>query len=87
LEMAEMDLLELRNVQDTFVTGLGAVENIGGGNFRFTFFTSQDVHGRSELVVAAKLIMSIEAVPDAIQMAAKLTNLCACENVRKLARN
>jgi hypothetical protein len=82
-----MDMLELRGVPDTFVTGLGAVEHIGGGNYRFTFFTCQDVQGRQEKVIAAKVIMSIETLPDAIHMAAKLTNLCACENVRNLSRN
>lgn len=82
-----LELLELRGVPDTFVTGLGAAENVGGGNWRFTFYTTQDVHGRQEHVIAAKLIMSIEAIPEAMHMTAKLTNTCACENVRGAARN
>lgn len=81
------DMLELFSVPDVFVTGMGNVENIGGGNYRFTFFVSQDVGGSHECVVAAKIVMSIEALPDAIHMAAKLTNNCACERQRGLVRN
>lgn len=83
----KLAMLELFAVPDVFVTGMGAVESIGGGNYRFTFFVSQDVSGQHEQVVAAKIVMSIEAVPDAIRMAAQMTNMCACENVRTLARN
>lgn len=81
------EMLELFAVPDVFVTGMGSVENIGGGNYRFTFFVSQDVGGHHEQVVTAKLIMSIEALPDAIGMATRLTSMCEDENVRKLARN
>jgi hypothetical protein len=81
------DMLELFSVPDVFVTGMGKVESIGGGNYRFTFFVSQDVDGDREYVVAAKIVMSIEAVPDAIGMAAKMTNTCACENMRLLTVN
>ena len=77
------EMLELFAVPDVFVSGLGSVEDMGGGNYRFTFFTSQD----HELVVAAKLIMSVVAVPAAMRMTAVETDICACEGVRKLARN
>lgn len=63
------ELLELFGVPDVFVTGLGKVENIGGGCYRFTFFVSQD----NEMVVAAKIVMSADALPDAISMATRLT--------------
>lgn len=82
--MAEkIEMLEPFAVPDTFVSGLGSVENMGGGNYRFTFYTAQD----HDLVVAAKLIMSIAAVPEAMHMTAVETHTCACEGVRKLARN
>jgi hypothetical protein len=79
----QREMLEAFGIPDTFVTGLGSVEDIGGGCWRFTFFTAQ---GR-DLIVAAKLVICGEALPDAIHMAAKLTNNCACERQRGLLRN
>lgn len=79
----QREMLEAFGVPDTFVTGLGSVEDVGGGCWRFTFFATQ---GR-DLVVAAKLVISGAALPDAIYMAAKLTNNCACERARSLTRN
>lgn len=81
------ELLELFGVPDTFASGLGAVEDIGGGCWRFTFYAKQGAQGREEHVVVAKLIMSIDALPAAIHMAAMTTNTCACENARKMVRN
>lgn len=77
------EMLEAFGVPDTFVTGLGSVEDIGGGCWRFTFFSVQG----HDLIVAAKLVISGAALPDAIHMAAKLTNNCACEKVRDLTQN
>lgn len=77
------EMLEAFGVPDTFVTGLGSVEDVGGGCWRFTFYSMQG----HELIVAAKLVMSNAALPDAIRMAARLTNNCACERVETLTRN
>ena len=82
-----LEMLEPFGVPDTFTTGLGSVEDIGGGCYRFTFFTKQDAHGHSDRVVVAKLVMSIDALPAAIHMAAMSTNTCSCENARKMVRN
>lgn len=81
------ELLEPFGVPDVFVSGLANVESIGGGCYRFTFFTTQDISGSPEMIVSARIIMSGEALPEAITMAARMTNMCACENVRKLAIN
>lgn len=81
------DLLELFGVPDVFASGLGAVEDIGGGCWRFTFYAKQDSHGHQERVVVAKLIMSKEALPAAIHMAAKTTNTCACHSALAMTRN
>lgn len=83
----QQELLETFAVPDVFVSGLGNVENIGGGCYRFTFFTTQDISGSAEMVISARIIMSVEALPHAITMAARMTNMCACENVRNLVRN
>lgn len=85
--MERHEMTEVFGVPDTFVSGLGCVEDIGGGCYRFTFFTSQEVQGKREKIVTARIIMSIEALPAAIHMAAMETNTCACENARKMVRN
>lgn len=81
------EMLEPFGVPDVFVSGMGNAEHIGGGNWRFTFFVNQDVAGETQKVVAAKIVMSIEELPAAIHMAARLTSTCACENARRMVRN
>lgn len=81
------DFIEPFGVPDVFVTGLGHAEHIGGGNWRFTFFVDQEVGGNREMVVAAKIIMPADALQAAMHMTATLTKMCACQNVRAMARN
>ena len=81
------ELLEPFGVPDVFVTGLGYAEHIGGGNWRFTFFVSQEVGGDVQKVVAAKIIMPADALPAVMHMTGQLTNTCACQAVRTMARN
>lgn len=65
------EMIEAFGVPDTFVSGMGRVENLGGGCYRFTFFARQTIGGKEELVVVAKLVTPLEAVPPALVMAAK----------------
>jgi hypothetical protein len=58
-------------VSDIFVSGLGEVEDIGGGCFRFTFFSKRHIGDDEEWVAVAKLVAPREAVPSALLMAAK----------------
>lgn len=58
-------------VLDTFVSGLGEVEDVGGGCFRFTFYAKHHGDGGDELVVVAKLVAPMEAVPPALFLAAR----------------
>lgn len=81
------ELAEVLGVPDTFVSGLGSVEPIGGGNWRFTMYVNQEVGGDTVRVVVAKIVMSIEALPEAIHMAARTTSTCACESARRMVRN
>ena len=64
-------LVEAYGINDIFVSGLGEVEEVGGGCFRFTFYARQHVDGIKETVVVAKLIAPMEAVPPALFLAAK----------------
>jgi hypothetical protein len=81
------ELTEVFGVPDVFTSGLGSVEDIGGGNWRFVFYVNQEVAGEIVNLVVAKLVMSIDALPAAIHMAAKTTSTCACENMRRMTRN
>lgn len=58
-------------VHDVFVSGLGEVEDLGGGVFRFVFFAKRHGLNGEEAFVVAKLVAPCEAVPPALVMAAK----------------
>lgn len=80
-------MIEPVPVHDIFVSGLGEVEDIGGGCFRFTLFIAS--HNGEDFVVAAKLIMPREAVIPALTLAAKGIGLpggaiCKCKAERGL---
>lgn len=62
-------------VLDTFVSGLGEIEDLGGGCFRFTFFAKHHGCDGDEMLVVAKLIAPMEAIPPALLMAAKAIGL------------
>jgi len=63
-------------IQDTFCSGLGAIERLEGGNLRFYFYVSQQGdNGEKERVLIAKLVAPSSAVPDAVlQMFAAIGN-------------
>jgi hypothetical protein len=81
------EMTDVLGIPDTYVSGLGSVEPIGGGIWRFTMFVNQEVGGETLKVVVAKFVISIDALPAAIHMAAKTTSTCACENMRRMTRN
>lgn len=62
-------------VLDTFVSGLGEVEDLGGGCFRFTFYAKHRGEDGGDMIVVAKLVAPMEAVPPALLMAAKAIGL------------
>lgn len=64
-------MIETFTVPDVFVTGLGEIEDLGSGVYRFIFHCKQHIGDREELVVVAKLIAPLEAVPPAMMMAAR----------------
>ncbi|HEU4986893.1 MAG TPA: hypothetical protein VFT89_07495 [Rhizobiaceae bacterium] len=69
-------------IPDTFVSGLGTVEEIGGGCFRFTFYATQSAltDGEVERVVVARLVAPLNAIPPALILAAKAIG---CDMVAK----
>lgn len=69
--MCYPQLIEPQIIPDIFVSGLGEVEDLGDGNFRFTFYCKHHTGAKEELVVVAKLIAPRSAVPPALFMAAK----------------
>lgn len=64
-------MIEPVPVMDIFVSGLGEVEDLGGGCFRFTFFAKRHIGDSEELVAVAKLVAPAEAVPPALLLAAR----------------
>jgi hypothetical protein len=60
-------------IPDIFASGLARIEDIGGGNLRFTFYTTQRstlfVDERPEHVIVERLVMPLGAVQQAIQAA------------------
>ncbi|MGE0290391.1 MAG: hypothetical protein AB7I42_25090 [Bradyrhizobium sp.] len=58
-------LVEIAVVPDTFVSGLAHIEDIGGGCLRFVCFVCQD----GDRIVAARIVMPADALPDAIKKA------------------
>jgi hypothetical protein len=56
-------------IQDIFCSGLGAIELLEGGCVRFYLYVSQmaDAGEETDRVVAARIVMPLEAVPDAVQ--------------------
>jgi len=66
--MTANGLIEPYPVQDIFCSGMGKVEDIGGGCMRFYLYATQlNDDGVEEYVVVAKLIAPSAAVPDAIK--------------------
>jgi len=60
-------LVENVPIQDTFISGLGEVEKLGGDCYRFTFYVVHQVgEADPERIVVAKLIAHASCVPDAI---------------------
>lgn len=77
-------LIDAGGVPDIFVSGLGDVEAIGEGVFRFTYFAVD--HG--DQVVVAKLVVSKDALIAALHMASKASGMCdACETVKGMPVN
>jgi len=61
-------------VADVFVSGIGRIEKLGGGNVRVWLYVLQtplDGDGPQEKQITLKVIMSASALPDAVLMLAQ----------------
>jgi len=66
-------LIEPQPIVDTYVSGVGAIEDVGGGNYRLYLYVNQVMKyplteplGPPERLVIAKVIMPRTAFPDAM---------------------
>lgn len=79
-------LIEPAIVSDVFCSDMAEPEDLGDGNFRFTFFTKQksflDYAGTTDAVIVARLILPFGAVLHAHRMAGKRLGLVCCEDGR-----
>lgn len=59
---------EIVPIQDTFCSGLGAIERLEGGNLRLYLYVSQagDDGTATEKILVAKIVAPACAVPDAV---------------------
>lgn len=71
-----MHMIDPIGVADTFVTGLGAVKVLQGGNVRFTCYVEHEAEdGSVYRVVVSKTIMSREFIAPAILMVLRETGI------------
>lgn len=59
---ADAPLVEFVGTPEIFVSGVGDIEDIGGGCVRFTFYVME----KGQRIVTAKIVMPISAVPDGV---------------------
>jgi hypothetical protein len=71
LEHDAPQMIDAYGVQDVFITGLGSIEQVGGGCLRFVFFSEQHSGDRDERFVVARLVLPMEAVGPAALAALK----------------
>lgn len=80
-----MKLAEPIAILDTFTSGLGRVEIMKGGCARFILYAEMTLEsGEVENVVVAKIVMPIDAVPEAIGMASAATASTLVGSIKKL---
>lgn len=80
-----MRLLEKRHVRDDIASGLGRVDLIGGGLARFVLYVENRLEdGTIEYEVIAKIVLPIDAVPDALMKASHACALTLVGTVKKL---
>lgn len=84
LEEDAPEMIDSYGVQDTFVSGLGTVEDVGGHCLRFTFHSRQHIGGAEVLVVVAKLVAPKEAVGPAALAALKAVGVSIVKDMVKL---
>lgn len=64
-----MDMIEPVPAPEIFCSGLGGIEDIGGGCLRFYLYVMQqpvETEGPPQKVIVAKVIAPASAVPDAV---------------------
>lgn len=66
-------MVELTPIQDTYIDGIGRVDQVARGVFRFTFYTVQTdpFTGGKQRVVVAKNICALENVVPALVVCAE----------------
>lgn len=66
-------------VQDTYASGLSHVEDIGDGNYRFTFYTRlRSTYGGDENNIVARLVLPASAVHAALKTTMRELGMKCC---------
>lgn len=64
------EMIDPFGAPELFISGLGEVEALGGGVYRFSFYVRQTISGEEQNVKAVALVAHRDAVPPAILKAA-----------------
>ncbi len=72
-------LTEHAVIQDTFVSGLSHVEDLGEGTRRFVFYSRQaSTYGGDEFVIVARIVMTETALMAALATTMKHCGYACC---------
>jgi hypothetical protein len=72
---------DTHQVPDVFATGIGGIEDVGGGCLRFTLYAQQG----DEFVVVARLIVPADSVPMMMHLSGKSVGLTVVRAAKVLA--
>jgi hypothetical protein len=82
-----LPLVETLAIPDTFVSGLAEMDDLGGGQYRFTWYVLQrsPLTGQMERSIVAKFVCSAEAAMSACSFATQLIGRVADTDERRPA--
>lgn len=84
-------LVEPLFVQDIYASGMASAEDIGDGNYRFTFFCNQrNISGDMERVIVSRLVLPGSSAREAAKEALTLLGtmfMRDCANCLRVAMN
>lgn len=80
-------LVETFVVQDVYVSGLHDIENLGEGDYRFTFYVKQrstQDQMTDDRIVVARIVMSTSSILSGIQQTMRALGRSCCGAISRL---
>lgn len=66
-----LTLVDPHQVPDIFATGLGAIEDVGGGCDRYTLYARQMIDGEETFIIVARVVVPAASLPTILFLAAR----------------